>query len=117
MSSPRPGAPPIAPRAQTKMTGGRAGDLSRGRPRSRRHPSVATGAFVPTRNGIVRRMTPQSFGRAKITIERRGETRSLFTARALQDDEGSLSSYQAVLVSWLTEAISPMALVESVISA
>jgi hypothetical protein len=78
---------------------------------------VATGAFVPTRNGIVRRITPQSRGRAKITVERRSETRSLVAAGALQGDEGSLSFHQVVLISWLTEAISPMALVESVISA
>jgi hypothetical protein len=78
---------------------------------------VATGAFVPTRNGIVRRITPQSYGRAKITVERRSETKLLVAAGALQGDEGSLSSHQAVLMSWLTEAISPMALVESVISA
>ena len=78
---------------------------------------MATGAFVPTRNGIVRRITSQSFGRAKITVERRAETRSLVAARAEQGDEGSLSSHQAVLIFWLTEAISPMALVESVISA
>lgn len=78
---------------------------------------MATDAFVPTRNGIVRRITPQSCGRAKITVERRGETRSLVAAGALQGDEGCLSSHQAVLMSWLAEAISPMALVESVISA